>query len=74
MILLEELTVKVAADWFVVVWLSACTLLFTWQFLKEVYEDLKRDTYASELVELQAAMSCSLLALALWLERMEVLK
>ena len=74
MILLEEVTARIAANWFVALWLSACTLLFTWRFLKEVYEDLKRDTYASELVELQAAMSCSLLALALWLEKMEVLK
>lgn len=69
-----ELTAKVAADWFVTLWLGTCTLMFTWRFLKEVYEDLKRDTYASELVEHQAAMRCSLLALVLWLEKTEGLK
>lgn len=68
-----ELTAKVAADWFVALWLGTCTLMFTWRFLKEVYKDLKRDTYTSE-PEHQAAMSCSLLALVLWLEKMEGLK
>ena len=74
MILLEELTVKVAADWFVVVWLSACTVLFTWKFLKEVYAELKYDELAPRLYEYQAAMSCSLLALALWVEKVKILK
>ena len=68
-----ELTAKVAADWFVALWLGTCAMMFTWRFLKEVYKELKRDTYASEF-EHQAAMSCSLLALVLWLERMEGLK
>lgn len=74
MILLEELTARIAANWFVALWLSACTVLFTWKFLKEVYAELKYDELAPRLYEYQAAMSCSLLALALWVEKVKILK
>lgn len=74
MILLEEATIRIAANWFVAGWLSACTLYFTWRFLKGVYEELKHDERAPRLYEHQAAMSCSLLALALWVEKVEILK